>query len=116
MDRQLARYRDKYRDLQAQIADLGFISTGSVVERLTTCGKLGCRCTGKPPLPHGPYFQWTRKLRGKTVTRRLTAAEALLYGEWTENARRLSTILANMETVSEDAAEILLSNAEVDDR
>ncbi len=116
MDRQLTRYEDKYRSLQAQVAELGFISAGSVAQRLTACGKPGCRCSGKPPQPHGPYFQWTRKVRGKTVTRRLSAAEALLYGEWIANARRLSTILADMEAVSAGAAEILLSNADADDQ
>jgi len=34
-----------------------------------------------------PYWQWTAKVDGKTVTRRLTAREAALYQEWIGNDR-----------------------------
>lgn len=31
-------------------------------------GTPGCRCKADPPQLHGPYWQWTRKVAGKTVT------------------------------------------------
>ncbi|MGH8903826.1 MAG: DUF6788 family protein [Egibacteraceae bacterium] len=42
----------------------------------TCCGSPGCRCHADPPQPHGPYYQWTAKANGKTVTRRLTEHQA----------------------------------------
>jgi hypothetical protein len=44
-----------------------------------------------PPQAHGPYNQWTAKVNGKTVTRRLTETEAAHYREWIAiaNDRRL---------------------------
>jgi len=39
---------------------------------MTRCGYPRCRCHADPPLLHGPYHQWTRKINGKTVTRMLT--------------------------------------------
>ena len=49
---------------------------------------------------HGPYYQWTRKVRGKTVTVRLTAKEAELFADWIQNGRRLDKIVAEMEAVA----------------
>ena len=72
------------------------------------CGKPGCRCQADPPQLQGPYWQWTRAVRGKTVTRRLSEDQARLYREWIANRRRLLAIVAEMEEVSRQAAELLL--------
>jgi len=48
---------------------------GTLTVRAYACGKPGCRCHADPPRLHGPYAEWTRKIAGKTVTRRLTPAE-----------------------------------------
>ncbi len=32
-----------------------------------SCGKPGCACKALPPRLHGPYYQWTRKVDGKTA-------------------------------------------------
>jgi hypothetical protein len=101
----------RHRDLARQVLDLGLISQGSVVLRHTTCRTPGCRCHADPPQPHGPYWQWTRYDSGKTVTRRLTEAQARLYQQWIGNRRRLAAIVAEMEQVGEQAAEILLLQA-----
>ena len=54
----------------------GLIAAGSLTRRYTHCTSPSCRCNAEPPRPHGPYWQWTAKVNGKTVTRRLTDAEA----------------------------------------
>ena len=104
----LAGYERQYRELAAQIADVGIIASGSVTRRYTRCTSPGCRCNADPPAPHGPYWQWTAKVDGKTVTRRLTAREATLYQEWIDNDRRVRALLAQMRTVAAKAAGILL--------
>jgi hypothetical protein len=75
----LANYEQRYRELAQQLAEIGLISSGTVTRRYTHCATPGCKCKGDSPQPHGPYYQWTRKVNGKTVTRRLSAAEAKLY-------------------------------------
>ena len=45
---------------------------GTLTVRSYACGKRRCRCHDDPPALHGPYAEWTRKIEGKTVTRRLT--------------------------------------------
>ena len=111
MPTRLERYERSYRALAAELAGLGFISQGSVVVRYTTCGKAGCRCQGDPPRRHGPYYQWSRAVAGKTVSRRLTEREAELYRGWIANRRHLKEIVARMEEVSAAAGELLLRQA-----
>ena len=104
----LERYQQRYRALASELAGLGFISPGSLVLRETSCGKTGCKCQADPPRLHGPYYQWSRVIDGKTVSRRLTPAEADLYAEWIANRRELKRIVAEMEELSAVAGEILL--------
>src|SRR5450755_715327 len=83
----LADYETRYRELAAELAGIGLIHSGSVTRRYTRCATPGCKCHADPPQPHGPYYQWTAKVNGKTVTRRLTKTQASLYQEWIDNDR-----------------------------
>ena len=109
--RRLADYERSYRQLAEQLADIGLISSGSVTRRYTYCATAGCKCHADPPQPHGPYYQWTTKVNGKTVTRRLSAAEAKLYKEWIDNDRNMRTLIAQMRKVASKAGEIRLAEA-----
>ena len=93
----LADYEQRYRELAAQLATIGLIHSGSVTRRYTRCATPGCKCHAEPPQPHGPYYQWTAKNNGKTVTRRLTENEAKLYQEWIANDRQLRQPIQQMQ-------------------
>jgi hypothetical protein len=69
---------------------------GSITQRSTRCGTPGCHCHSDPPRLHGPYFQWTAKVNGKTVTRRFSEDEAQIYEEWIDNDRQMRTVIAEM--------------------
>ena len=98
----------RYRQLADQVREIGFVAVGSLVSRMMVCGTPTCHCHADPPQLHGPYFQLTRKVAGKTITRRLTSEQAELYTEWLANDRRLRRIVADMEQVSAEAIEIIL--------
>lgn len=102
-DTELAALQRRYRLLLDQIRDLGFIATGSVTQRYTACTAAGCRCHADPPQRHGPYYQYTRKVAGKTVTVRLTAGQAQHYQEQIANRRTLEGIITAMEDLSTQA-------------
>ena len=57
------------RRIARALAEVGFVLPGTMTERLARCGKPNCRCHAEPPVLHGPYHQWTRKVTAKTVTR-----------------------------------------------
>ena len=107
----LAEHERRYREIAAQLADIGLICSGSVIRRYTRCGTPGCKCHADPPQPHGPYFQWTTKINGKTVTRRLSPTEAKLYQEWIANDRQLQRLVAQMRQVAAKATELKLKQA-----
>ena len=98
----------RFDRLKRLVSDLGPVRRGSVVKRFMPCGKPGCCCQAMPPQLHGPYYQWTRKIRGKTVTVRLTAQEAQCVREWIDNGRQLDRIVTAMEKLSLRMTERLL--------
>lgn len=102
--RQRARAQRRRDALTAEIAALGWMLPGSLTARFTRCGNPTCRCRAEPPQLHGPYPTWTRKVDNKTVTRTLTAEQAQRYQPWFDNARRLRTLLTELETLSLHAA------------
>ncbi len=90
--------------LTEKIAQVGFCLPGTLTARHTRCSSPGCRCRQDPPLLHGPYHSWTRKIAGKTDTRTLTPDQARRYQPWFNNARRLRALSAELEALSLQAA------------
>ena len=105
--RKLAVLERRLDRLKEELAQIGFLMPGSVVRRFMPCGKPGCRCGADPPVLHGPYWQWSTKVQGKTVTRRLTEHQAAVYAQLVANRRRLEAIVAQMEELSASAAQLL---------
>lgn len=67
--------------LLRQICELGDFQPGSITSAVRRCGKPGCHCA-KPDDPgHGPHFQLTQKVGGKTVTQNLPSQAALRKAE-----------------------------------
>ena len=87
-------------EITHEIATLGFALPGSLALRYTTCATPGCRCHADPPKPHGPYPSWTRKVAGKTITRRLSAEQHAQYEPWFQAHRRLRELLSELEALS----------------
>ncbi len=73
---------------------------GTLIVRAYACGKARCRCHANPPQLHGPYAEWTRKIGGKTITRRLTEAELADWQPLFDNAKRLRALLADLQDLT----------------
>ena len=93
------------QQLAAQIAKIDAALPGTVLARYNRCGKPSCACHHDPPKLHGPYYQWTRKINGRTRTRLLTAEQYERYQPWFENARTLRQLLTQLEAHSLQAAQ-----------
>jgi hypothetical protein len=94
--------RDELRAIArelSQIARSGKVLPGSITERQMRCGRSGCGCHADPPRLHGPYWQWTRKLKGKTLGKYLSEQQAGGYGPWIENDRRIRELLGRLEQI-----------------
>ena len=82
---ELRRLQQRYRQLQAEVARLGWIAQGSL-------------------LPNPPRsWRLTRKAQGKTVTLELSAAQAEAFRQAIANHRRLEELLHEMRHLSEIA-------------
>lgn len=103
VDPVLQRYAAQFHTLRAQLADLGFFCKGTLLERHLTCGKPNCACSQEAERRHGPYFEWTYKVTGKTVNVRLSPDAAAAYREATTEWRRLRTLLGRLESLSRRA-------------
>ncbi len=100
VEAELAAARREYRQLAAKIADLGFLHHGTVIHRHAAIA------SGTPA--RSPYYQWTSKQAGKTITRTLTKDEADLYRGWIENDRELRSLIKQLREISERATRLIL--------
>jgi hypothetical protein len=97
----------RHRALLSELADLGLVLRGSIARRLTHCGTPGCGCKASPPRLHGPYYLWTRKVAGKTVTVQLPPEQAELCLNWSRNMRKLDQIVRQLQAIGLEASELV---------
>ena len=105
-----------YQQLKTSLQGIGYFRRGSLVKRFMVCGKPNCACHGTPPRLHGPYYQWTRKIRGKTQSVFFTPRQAQLLSTWIAEGRELDRIIRQMERLSLRATERLLKEATKEDK
>jgi hypothetical protein len=77
----------QYQRLRASLADTGYISQGSVLDRSTL----------RPPRSG---YQWTRKVARKTITVALSPEQFHSLRAAIENRRKLQKTIAKMEKLS----------------
>lgn len=98
----------QYGVLTQTLAQLGFVWPGTLQRRMMTCGKSQCPCHQNPKARHGPYFCWTSKEYGKTITRMLTQEEVEILQPWIDNRRALNATVKRMMKISKHALALTL--------
>src|SRR5262249_58838143 len=73
---------------------------GTLLVRAYECGKPRCRCHTSPAARHGPYAEWTRKIGGKTITRRLTPEQLATWQPLFDNAKKLRALLTELQELT----------------
>ena len=81
-----SRPSPQYRQLQRQLARLGYVSQGSVFER--------------GPGQQGSRYVWTRKVKAKTVTVALSPEQYHWLRQAVANQRQLEKTIRQMQTLS----------------
>jgi hypothetical protein len=79
---------EKYAELLKSLANTGWISEGYVQDRGPGAG--------------GPHYQWTRKVKGKTISLALSQEQYLWLKEAIENWRALQATLKEMQRLSRE--------------
>ena len=93
MQSDLSQVRAAYAQLRRRLAKVGWISQGTVQDRGPGAG--------------GPCYQWTRKVKGKTITVALSPSEFDALAQAIANKRKLNGTIRKMEHISR---RILFSN------
>src|SRR3974377_275008 len=83
----VAQLQKDYHRLRRSLAQIGYISQGSVVDRSTL----------KPPRSG---YQWTREGKGKTITVALSQSEFDALAQAIANERKLNQTIRQMERIS----------------
>jgi len=83
-----------YQRMQARLAQTSWICRGTLV-----CRPLLREHRGRT-VPKGPYYLWTAKVKGKTISVALSKAQHRLLAQGIENDRRMQKILQRMEALT----------------
>jgi len=95
--RPLAAMQRRYERLAGRLAKTGLVLQGTITQR--TLHRPHPQEPGQQKT-YGPYYQWTWKHEGKTVTVNLTAPQAKAYQRAIDNHRRVAGLLREMRTLS----------------
>jgi hypothetical protein len=104
----------RFQKLQRELLQLDYFLKGTVSKRMMKCGQVRCACRSDPSKRHGPYFEWTYKVNGKTVNVKLSPQAAPLYTAATQRYRKLKAILSRLERLSRSALARLSKQAAAD--
>ena len=91
------KLRQRYQRLATRLAKAGPIVQGTITERTIATQDPRDKARTKTI---GPYYQWTFKRDGKTVTVNLSASQAKTFQRAIDNNRKLEAIIKEMRTLS----------------
>lgn len=94
---ELEKMRRRLARLAAGLSRIGLIAQGTITNR--TIEREDKNQPGKTKT-YGPYYQWTFKDQGKTVTINLSKAQAPRFKRAIENHRHLESIVAQLRELS----------------
>jgi hypothetical protein len=97
----LGRHAQRFRELKRDLEQLEYFCKGTVLKRMMKCGKAHCACASDPTKRHGPYFELTYKVNGKTVNVKLSQEAAPLYKAASQQYRKLKNLLNRLEKLSQ---------------
>jgi hypothetical protein len=97
----LRTLRARIRAIRAELGKVDLICSGTLLERMKTCGKPTCRCATDPDARHGPYFEWTHLRDGKYLHRVVPPAKAEALRGAIANYQAIQQLLKQWEAESE---------------
>ena len=112
--RALDRHAQQFEQLKQEFQRVDYFCKGTVLRRMTKCGRSECACGSDPAKRHGPYFELTYKAKGTTVNVRLTSKTAKIYQAATQQYKTVKSLLNRLERLSRFVLAIRAKQAESD--
>jgi hypothetical protein len=89
--------KKRYAQLVDQLGRIGLLLPGTITERRIV-GQASKKQIDRKK--YGPYYQWTRKVNGKTVTVNLSETQVDSFQKAVDNNRKFEQILGEMRQIS----------------
>ena len=90
----------KIQSVKNKILTKDLILQGSLLKQYKQCGKKRCRCHQDKQYWHGPYWIWTRKEKGKTVTKTLNKTQILMFKKAQKNLKEINQLIEKWKKLS----------------
>ena len=100
--KEIQTLKKRYAKLTAQLSGTGLLLQGTITERTITKKGRGAR---PEPKTLGPYYQWTFKREGKTVTINLSKAQTQRFQKAIDANRKVEGILKQLRELSREILE-----------
>ncbi len=101
-EKELEKLQGRFEALKKSLLKLNHVAQGTITERWIEKEDPN-RPGEKKKL--GPYFQWTFKRKGKTVTVNLSSNQAEIYRKAIEENRTLNVIIDELRDISTEILE-----------
>jgi hypothetical protein len=101
LEQSLERHAQRFGELRRDLEHLEYFCKGTVLKRMMKCGKAHCACASDPTKRHGPYFELTYKVSGKTVNVKVSPEATPLYRAASQQYRKLKILLNRLEKLSQ---------------
>jgi len=100
--KEIQTLKKRYAKLTAQLSGIGLLLQGTITERtITTKG----RSARREIKTLGPYYQWTFKREGKTVTINLSKAQTKHFQKAQDANKKVEGILKQLRELSREILE-----------
>jgi hypothetical protein len=91
----------EFQALKNDLLQVDLFRKGSISKSYQVCGKKNCRCHINKEFRHGPYYYWTLKVKGKTVTLKIPSDDIPLAQMFIDNSKNLQHKLKHLEALSD---------------
>ena len=88
------------KSLKNKITAREWILQGTLLRQYKQCGKTNCRCHQDKKHWHGPYWIWTRKEKGKTITKTLNRNQAKMVKKSLEEMKKINKLVEKWKIMS----------------
>ncbi len=90
----------KIQSLKNKILTKDWILQGTLLKQYKQCGKKRCRCHQDKQHWHGPYWVWTRKEKGKTITKTLSKNQIQMFKKSLKNMKAVNLLIEKWKILS----------------
>lgn len=99
---------EKIKDLKNELMSIDYILRGTINRKYLKCGKKECICHKNPDKLHGPYYLFTKKIKGKTVGKLYSKEEADFLNAYLKKYNHIVDVIRKISDLSDQAIQLSL--------